>query len=84
MLVYYVILSWLSLFDREENSLVEQFVFELLVIFVESLALAHSDERSLGNYSHTSTYLMTNNPALTWDGIFNLSPRYNTAMLQCY
>lgn len=33
---------------REENSLVEQFVFELLVIFVESLALAHSDERSLG------------------------------------
>ncbi|XP_028288750.1 DNA-dependent protein kinase catalytic subunit isoform X2 [Parambassis ranga] len=33
---------------REENSLVEQFVFEVLVIFVESLALAHSDERSLG------------------------------------
>lgn len=34
---------------REENSLVEQFVFEVLVIFVESLALAHSDERSMGN-----------------------------------
>uniref|UniRef100_A0A3Q2ZPC1 DNA-dependent protein kinase catalytic subunit n=1 Tax=Kryptolebias marmoratus TaxID=37003 RepID=A0A3Q2ZPC1_KRYMA len=33
---------------REENSLVEQFVFEVLVIFVESLALAHSDERSTG------------------------------------
>ncbi|KAK6293153.1 hypothetical protein J4Q44_G00366540 [Coregonus suidteri] len=33
---------------REENSLVEQFVFEALVVFVESLALAHSDERSLG------------------------------------
>ncbi|XP_041824461.1 DNA-dependent protein kinase catalytic subunit [Melanotaenia boesemani] len=33
---------------REENSLVEQFVFEVLVIFVESLALAHSDERSMG------------------------------------
>ncbi|KAM9337515.1 DNA-dependent protein kinase catalytic subunit [Symphorus nematophorus] len=33
---------------REESSLVEQFVFEVLVIFVESLALAHSDERSLG------------------------------------
>uniref|UniRef100_A0A3B4TQG3 DNA-dependent protein kinase catalytic subunit n=1 Tax=Seriola dumerili TaxID=41447 RepID=A0A3B4TQG3_SERDU len=31
----------------EENSLVEQFVFEVLVIFVESLALAHSDERSM-------------------------------------
>uniref|UniRef100_A0A673C7H7 DNA-dependent protein kinase catalytic subunit n=1 Tax=Sphaeramia orbicularis TaxID=375764 RepID=A0A673C7H7_9TELE len=36
---------------REENSLVEQFVFEVLVVFVESLALAHSDERSLGNCS---------------------------------
>uniref|UniRef100_A0A8C7SL94 DNA-dependent protein kinase catalytic subunit n=1 Tax=Oncorhynchus mykiss TaxID=8022 RepID=A0A8C7SL94_ONCMY len=33
---------------REENSLVEQFVFEALVVFVESLGLAHSDERSLG------------------------------------
>ncbi|CAG5895668.1 unnamed protein product [Menidia menidia] len=33
---------------REENSLVEQFVFEVLVIFVDSLALAHSDERSMG------------------------------------
>lgn len=33
---------------REENTLVEQFVFEILVIFIESLALAHSDERSLG------------------------------------
>nr|XP_054607336.1 DNA-dependent protein kinase catalytic subunit isoform X2 [Nothobranchius furzeri] len=33
---------------REENALVEQFIFEVLVIFVESLALAHSDERSMG------------------------------------
>ncbi|XP_075945492.1 DNA-dependent protein kinase catalytic subunit-like isoform X1 [Anarhichas minor] len=33
---------------REEKSLVEQFIFEVLVIFVESLALAHSDERSMG------------------------------------
>nr|XP_057916892.1 DNA-dependent protein kinase catalytic subunit isoform X2 [Doryrhamphus excisus] len=33
---------------REESSLVEQFVFEVLVLFVESLALAHSDERSMG------------------------------------
>ncbi|XP_061121318.1 DNA-dependent protein kinase catalytic subunit isoform X2 [Syngnathus typhle] len=33
---------------REENSLVEQFIFEVLVIFVESLALAHTDERSMG------------------------------------
>ncbi|XP_041669965.1 DNA-dependent protein kinase catalytic subunit [Cheilinus undulatus] len=33
---------------REESSLVEQFVFEILVIFLESLAMAHSDERSMG------------------------------------
>ncbi|XP_068603907.1 DNA-dependent protein kinase catalytic subunit [Brachionichthys hirsutus] len=33
---------------REESALVEQFVFEVLVIFVESLALAHSDEPSMG------------------------------------
>uniref|UniRef100_A0A8C9Y6X9 DNA-dependent protein kinase catalytic subunit n=1 Tax=Sander lucioperca TaxID=283035 RepID=A0A8C9Y6X9_SANLU len=33
---------------REEGALVEQFIFEVLVIFVESLALAHSDERSMG------------------------------------
>lgn len=34
---------------REESSLVDQFVFEILVIFVESLGLAHADEPSLGN-----------------------------------
>lgn len=33
---------------REESSLVEQFVFEILVVFVESLALAHADEKSMG------------------------------------
>ncbi|KAM7075469.1 DNA-dependent protein kinase catalytic subunit isoform 1-T1 [Molossus nigricans] len=33
---------------REEESLVEQFVFESLVIYMESLALAHTDEKSLG------------------------------------
>uniref|UniRef100_A0A8D0GIE8 DNA-dependent protein kinase catalytic subunit n=1 Tax=Sphenodon punctatus TaxID=8508 RepID=A0A8D0GIE8_SPHPU len=33
---------------REENSLVEQFVFEALVVYLESLALAHADEKSLG------------------------------------
>lgn len=26
----------------------EQFVFEVLVVFVESLALAHADEKSMG------------------------------------
>lgn len=35
---------------REEISLVDQFVFEILVVFVESLGLAHSDERSMGNF----------------------------------
>ncbi|KAM6171214.1 DNA-dependent protein kinase catalytic subunit isoform 3-T3 [Erethizon dorsatum] len=33
---------------REEEPLVEQFVFEALVIYMESLALAHADEKSLG------------------------------------
>ncbi|XP_029779032.1 DNA-dependent protein kinase catalytic subunit [Suricata suricatta] len=33
---------------REEESLVEQFVFEALVTYLESLALAHTDEKSLG------------------------------------
>ncbi|XP_078611933.1 DNA-dependent protein kinase catalytic subunit-like isoform X3 [Branchiostoma floridae x Branchiostoma japonicum] len=33
---------------REEESQVDMFTFELLVTFVESLALAHHDERSLG------------------------------------
>ncbi|KAF4022262.1 hypothetical protein G4228_013963 [Cervus hanglu yarkandensis] len=32
---------------REEAALVEQFVFEALVTYMESLALAHTDERSL-------------------------------------
>ncbi|XP_021065597.1 DNA-dependent protein kinase catalytic subunit [Mus pahari] len=33
---------------REEGALVEQFVFEALVTYMESLALAHADEKSLG------------------------------------
>ncbi|XP_004680100.1 PREDICTED: DNA-dependent protein kinase catalytic subunit [Condylura cristata] len=33
---------------REEESLVEQFIFEALVTYMESLALAHTDEKSLG------------------------------------
>ncbi|XP_062919332.1 DNA-dependent protein kinase catalytic subunit isoform X2 [Mobula hypostoma] len=33
---------------REESTLVDQFVFEVLVVYVESLALAHSDDKSLG------------------------------------
>ncbi|XP_070603834.1 DNA-dependent protein kinase catalytic subunit [Erythrolamprus reginae] len=33
---------------REENALVDQFVFEALVVYLESLALSHGDEKSLG------------------------------------
>ncbi|KAM3592965.1 uncharacterized protein V6R79_002700 [Siganus canaliculatus] len=40
---------------REESSLVEQFVFEVLVVFVESLALAHSDEQSMGTLQQCSS-----------------------------
>ncbi|XP_069477126.1 DNA-dependent protein kinase catalytic subunit [Ambystoma mexicanum] len=32
---------------REENVLVDQFVFEALVVYLESLALTHADEKSL-------------------------------------
>ncbi|KAK1173766.1 DNA-dependent protein kinase catalytic subunit [Acipenser oxyrinchus oxyrinchus] len=39
---------------REESTLVDQFIFELLVIFVESLALAHTDEKSLGTLQQCS------------------------------
>ena len=33
---------------REENSLVDRFTFDILVHFVESLSIAHVDEKSLG------------------------------------
>ncbi|KAG2458009.1 PRKDC kinase, partial [Polypterus senegalus] len=41
---------------REEEALVDQFVFEVLVIYIESLALAHTDDKSLGN-KNTSLWL---------------------------
>lgn len=34
--------------SREEESLVDQFTFDLLKHFVESLAIAHKDDKSLG------------------------------------
>lgn len=37
-----------TLFHREENTLVDQFVFEALIVYLESLALAHGDEKSSG------------------------------------
>lgn len=42
--------NFFSLLHREENALVDQFVFEILVVFLESLALTHGDEKSLGLY----------------------------------
>ncbi|KAK0144676.1 DNA-dependent protein kinase catalytic subunit [Merluccius polli] len=42
---------------REEKALVEQFVFEVLVVFVESLALAHSDDRSVGTLQQCGSAL---------------------------
>ncbi|OXB55687.1 hypothetical protein ASZ78_003819 [Callipepla squamata] len=47
---------------REENSLVEQFVFEALVVFLESLALTHTDEKSLDVFS----FLSGNNSPSSW------------------
>jgi hypothetical protein len=48
LFLYIVFLGEVFLFCREEGSLVEQFVFEALVTYMESLALAHEDEKSLG------------------------------------
>ena len=33
---------------REEDSLVDTFVMEMLVVMIESLRLAHRDDKSLG------------------------------------
>ncbi|XP_064600499.1 DNA-dependent protein kinase catalytic subunit-like [Liolophura sinensis] len=42
---------------REEESLVDQFTFDLLKHFVESLAIAHKDDKSLGTQEHCSKAL---------------------------
>lgn len=39
-------------FPREEESLVDMFVIEILVVLIHSLKMAHRDEKSLGKYSH--------------------------------
>ncbi|KAK3580733.1 hypothetical protein CHS0354_005741 [Potamilus streckersoni] len=43
-------LAWNNIYGvfRQEDALVDMFTFELLVHFVESLAIAHTDEKSLG------------------------------------
>ncbi|XP_054250756.1 DNA-dependent protein kinase catalytic subunit [Indicator indicator] len=60
---------------REENSLVEQFVFEALVVFLESLALTHTDEKSLGTtqqccdaVNHLKRIIKHKAPALNKEG----------------
>ncbi|XP_035828316.1 DNA-dependent protein kinase catalytic subunit [Aplysia californica] len=42
---------------REENALVDRFTFQILVNFVESLAMAHTDEKSLGTQEQCSKAL---------------------------
>ncbi|XP_071815133.1 DNA-dependent protein kinase catalytic subunit-like [Apostichopus japonicus] len=42
---------------REEDSLVEQFTFEILATFVQSLAMAHHDAKSLGTQEQASEVL---------------------------
>ncbi|XP_041364232.1 DNA-dependent protein kinase catalytic subunit-like [Gigantopelta aegis] len=42
---------------REEHSLVDHFTFQILVHFVESLAIAHTDEKSLGTQTQCASVL---------------------------
>ena len=37
---------------REEASLVDQFAFEILVTYVQSLAMAHNDDKALGKFTN--------------------------------
>lgn len=39
-------------FDREESSLVDIFVIEILATYVESLSLAHNDDQAKGKILH--------------------------------
>jgi len=34
--------------DSEESSLVDMFIFDILITYVESLSLAHDDDKVLG------------------------------------
>lgn len=49
----------------------DQFVFEVLVIFVESLGLAHSDEPSMGNCYSAVTIIVS---FIVWLYFFFLKP----------
>ena len=50
---------------REEKTLVDVFAYEMLVVFVESLALAHSDDKSLGEI--TFNVAVVKSPIATGD-----------------
>ena len=43
---------------REEESLVDMFVIEMLVVLIHSLKMAHRDEKSLGNMPSCLTSLL--------------------------
>lgn len=43
-------MSLYVVFYREEDPLVDMFVIEMLVVMIESLKLAHRDDKSLGMY----------------------------------
>lgn len=43
-----VLLMNFLVFDREESSLVDIFVLEILSIYIESLSLAHNDDQAKG------------------------------------
>lgn len=43
-----VLLMHFLVFDREESSLVDIFVIEILATYVESLSLAHNDDQAKG------------------------------------
>lgn len=55
----------------------DQFVFEILVIFVESLGLAHSDEPSMGKVLFSDFILAI------FDGAFGLS-RWPKGFQMCF
>lgn len=42
------VLYWSYYFYREEESLVDVFIIEMLVVMVNSLKLAHKDSQSIG------------------------------------
>lgn len=53
--------------------MVDQFVFEILVVFVESLSLAHSDEPSMGNFFSPLFHDSTLGLSHWWNKVFRYS-----------